>query len=464
MIDALFVHRDAEAIRRLRPPLGEEDDQKIWGLSRSGEYSMKSAYRQLMAMNEAVTKLQVEGEWSKLWKIDVPPKMRHFLWRSVRDVLPTRNKLWRRRIEVHDSCGMCSRESESLEHLFLDCEVARGCWRVAGLEGMLPGEDRRDGGWEGWLTQVLRSGTKEIQAAVAAVAWGLWRERNDRVWNQVSSAEERIVRSAQETAECWRRVQGGAARNVSSREECCQRWHKPPTTFVKIPSSPPSSFGSVLSRLSAAVTIRRGGKKRCNSKVEEDEEVEARSGRGDVRVDPNCVSWLCSLIGKPVKKFIREGLDVKVCIIRDKACVCPETLSLEMENEEIVNIGVSQMKAREYNVRHKKVWRVTQDNRKAVPIEQKTISTDHIIVDKDGVVRQSPQPEGDVSTPVDNDVTTCRKLSHPNLKIVLRDHRKHFQPPAARKDDAVPMPIDRGQNIPENAIISFHPDMPKEAM
>ncbi|CAN1310677.1 hypothetical protein LINPERPRIM_LOCUS28172 [Linum perenne] len=112
------------------------------------------------------------------------------------------------------------------------------------------------------------------------------------------------------------------------------------------------------------------------------------------------VIWLCSLIGKPLKKFIREGLDVKVCIIRDKACVCPENLSLEMENEEIVNIGVSQMKAREYNVGHKKVWRVTQDNRKIVPIEKNIIDSDPIIVDKDGVVRQSPQPEGDVSTPV----------------------------------------------------------------
>ncbi|CAN1289110.1 hypothetical protein LINPERPRIM_LOCUS20120 [Linum perenne] len=125
------------------------------------------------------------------------------------------------------------------------------------------------------------------------------------------------------------------------------------------------------------------------------------------------VSWLCSLIGKPVKKFIREGLDVKVCIIRDKASVFPETLALEMENEEIISIGVSQMKAREYNAGNKKEWRVTLDNRKTVPIEKKTDNCEPIILDTDGVVRQSLHPEGDVKTPVGEEKVASENSSVP---------------------------------------------------
>ncbi|CAN1318075.1 hypothetical protein LINPERPRIM_LOCUS30657 [Linum perenne] len=37
---------------------------------------------------------------------------------------------------------------------------------------------------------------------------------------------------------------------------------------------------------------------------------------------------MSSFIGKPVRKFVRDGLDVKVCIIRDKAIPCPESVML----------------------------------------------------------------------------------------------------------------------------------------
>ncbi|CAN1318833.1 hypothetical protein LINPERPRIM_LOCUS30973, partial [Linum perenne] len=95
------------------------------------------------------------------------------------------------------------------------------------------------------------------------------------------------------------------------------------------------------------------------------------------------VSWLCSLIGKPVKQFIRDGLNVKVCIMRDKACICPEVISLEMEEDVTVNIDVVQMKEREYNSGPKRVWKVTKDQRKSVKIVEPNGAGEPIIVDKE---------------------------------------------------------------------------------
>ncbi|CAN1247713.1 hypothetical protein LINPERPRIM_LOCUS6449, partial [Linum perenne] len=59
------------------------------------------------------------------------------------------------------------------------------------------------------------------------------------------------------------------------------------------------------------------------------------------------ISWLSSLIGKPVRNFVRDGLDIKVCIIRDKAIPCPESLKILDEDEQHV-IQVIQAKARDY--------------------------------------------------------------------------------------------------------------------
>ncbi|CAN1298893.1 hypothetical protein LINPERPRIM_LOCUS23987 [Linum perenne] len=135
------------------------------------------------------------------------------------------------------------------------------------------------------------------------------------------------------------------------------------------------------------------------------------------------VSWLCSLIGKPVKKFIREGLDVKVCILRDKACVCPKTLSLEVENGEIVNVGVSQMIAREYNVGQRREWR-----KKTVPLEKHVPAGDPIILDCDGVIRKTTQKEGDVKTPIGDEKAASESTSIPQAsKKKSKKKRKKAQ-------------------------------------
>ncbi|CAN1292847.1 hypothetical protein LINPERPRIM_LOCUS21765 [Linum perenne] len=47
-----------------------------------------------------------------------------------------------------------------------------------------------------------------------------------------------------------------------------------------------------------------------------------------------------------MRKFVREGLDIKVCIIRDKAIPCLERISVSDEEEEHV-IPVIQAKARD---------------------------------------------------------------------------------------------------------------------
>ncbi|CAN1223742.1 hypothetical protein LINPERPRIM_LOCUS2142 [Linum perenne] len=267
LVRALFVERDVEAILKLQPPCGEEEDQMLWRVSNNGEYSVKSAYRLIHDETVANEGLRVEGEWDGLWKLDVPPKVRHWLWRSVRGVLPTTSSLRRRRIEVEDKCGLCSRNGETVEHLFLHCDVARECWRKVGMEELLPQgesqEDRvvwrlgKDGeytvrsayrsllmereevedllvegewnkvgtgnvGWNAWCMEVLKNESMATQVNMVAVLWGLWKEQNDRVWNHTSKPERMTVQTAKDAIEDWERVQErvrGGARQVVNRDE-----------------------------------------------------------------------------------------------------------------------------------------------------------------------------------------------------------------------------------------------------
>ncbi|CAN1848611.1 hypothetical protein LINPERHAP1_LOCUS39002 [Linum perenne] len=44
--------------------------------------------------------LKVSGQWNVLWKMQIPPKVKHFLWRVTRRILPLRSNLIRRRAMV----------------------------------------------------------------------------------------------------------------------------------------------------------------------------------------------------------------------------------------------------------------------------------------------------------------------------------------------------------------------------
>ncbi|CAN1136113.1 hypothetical protein LINPERPRIM_LOCUS20890, partial [Linum perenne] len=67
------------------------------------------------------------------------------------------------------------------------------------------------------------------------------------------------------------------------------------------------------------------------------------------------ISWLTSLMGKPWKNFVREGLDVKVCVLRDVAIPCPESIEIETENGEPWRMEVVRATARDYKG-SRKVW------------------------------------------------------------------------------------------------------------
>ncbi|CAN1217333.1 hypothetical protein LINPERPRIM_LOCUS981 [Linum perenne] len=45
------------------------------------------------------------------------------------------------------------------------------------------------------------------------------------------------------------------------------------------------------------------------------------------------VSWLASQIGQPINKFIRDSLDVKVCVIKDISEAILSSIEVMMSSE-----------------------------------------------------------------------------------------------------------------------------------
>ena len=55
--------------------------------------------------------------WAKLWKLQIPNKIKLFGWRACLDILPTRVNLARRKILEDDKCEVCLLAKESGYHV-----------------------------------------------------------------------------------------------------------------------------------------------------------------------------------------------------------------------------------------------------------------------------------------------------------------------------------------------------------
>jgi hypothetical protein len=55
--------------------------------------------------------------WKNLWSIQVAPKIKLFIWRACRNILPTQTKLFDRGITGTLTCGWCMDEVETVNHV-----------------------------------------------------------------------------------------------------------------------------------------------------------------------------------------------------------------------------------------------------------------------------------------------------------------------------------------------------------
>lgn len=73
-----------------------------------------------------------EGEqraWSKLWKVDVPSKVKIFILRFAQQSIPTADLLHDRNMSTSTNCQLCGAD-DSCQHFLLNCSVARCVWAL----------------------------------------------------------------------------------------------------------------------------------------------------------------------------------------------------------------------------------------------------------------------------------------------------------------------------------------------
>ena len=128
--------------RILQIPLHSQftEDFVAWNFTRSGTFSVRSAYyKELdhqfgsrLMRPDRQGNIQINGLWKEAWKLKVPGKVKHFIWKVLRGVLPCLGVLATRHIPVVPQCPRCTIGEENIHHTLFGCR----CWKYA-LEAII---------------------------------------------------------------------------------------------------------------------------------------------------------------------------------------------------------------------------------------------------------------------------------------------------------------------------------------
>ena len=96
LIQQYFLRVDAEQITKIHLPRQPNPDQVVWHYDKKGEYSVKSGYQLAIKMKTpdmASCSEKKQNFWNSIWYLQIPEKVKIFMWRAANNLLPTAENL-----------------------------------------------------------------------------------------------------------------------------------------------------------------------------------------------------------------------------------------------------------------------------------------------------------------------------------------------------------------------------------
>lgn len=194
--------------------LSDKEDQLKWQVNK-GKYTTAKGYEILQKAGP------VQPEWSILWKLQIPPKIKIFLWMALHNALPTLNSLHLRGMQVNPICRWCNVAVETSKHLLWQCTLATNCWKVFSkwfeLKWSIP-HDLRE--------LFLRISQTDCQGGtlvcLSATIWTLWITRNAKIFRGNTTNNLMLEKIIKTTAWEW------SVRNNSMKYKWRNLWANNP--------------------------------------------------------------------------------------------------------------------------------------------------------------------------------------------------------------------------------------------
>ncbi|CAL1406463.1 unnamed protein product [Linum trigynum] len=206
-----FDPQTCMAIKGIPLPRQNMEDRLVWHGTVDGVFSVKSVYHLAVEVDQCQGRWRMQVSWMdreswiRMLNANIPPKLKVFLWQIFQRVLPTTEALIEKGIEVRPRCPVCWAEAETMEHLFLDCLVARALWVQSGLEYLGEGLPRHS--FPFFLKKLFSILHQPSQyMLVTAILWRIWKSRNWVVFEGKQFGVQALMRQYNQQVNEWLRL------------------------------------------------------------------------------------------------------------------------------------------------------------------------------------------------------------------------------------------------------------------
>ena len=140
---------------------------------------MKSGYK-ILCEDQLVGGLEIDAIvaqrkfWKSVWKLKVPGKIKHFLWKSCTNSSPTKENLRKRTIIQQNVCHLCSDHPEDVKHALWGCSKVSQVWQRR--FGWLVNTQDKEGSFSDLVLSVQKN--HRLFPLFAVTAWSVWHHRN----------------------------------------------------------------------------------------------------------------------------------------------------------------------------------------------------------------------------------------------------------------------------------------------
>ncbi|XP_015950039.1 uncharacterized protein LOC107474903 [Arachis duranensis] len=192
-----LVNQLHERLRMVKLADGQED-QIVWKFDCKGVFSTNSVV-QVLQSESLSTEITSYSFTSLVWRGVVPPKIELFGWFVLVGRVNTKERLSRLGVimPTDNICVLSNKEVESVNHLFLLCELTRQVWcswlwsfgEVWAIHGTIRTLFES---WTGW--HMRKREQKRWLAGFFAVIWNIWVEHNARIFNNKEAGVDFVIK------------------------------------------------------------------------------------------------------------------------------------------------------------------------------------------------------------------------------------------------------------------------------
>lgn len=199
----LFDQHTADLILKMRVSVSTTD-KLIWKLNKNGNFTLKSAYKKLFedSLGSRQFSIFIQGtntKWKDFWIINTWPRVKHFFWKCLNDILPTRVRLQRQCGYISKMCALCNQHEESTMHLFFQCAFLREVWMEVprGSQALTRRASNIAEVLEDWISLPTQQQSQNDWLNLGmVVTWSIWNERCEVIFQNKNANPKSTAREA----------------------------------------------------------------------------------------------------------------------------------------------------------------------------------------------------------------------------------------------------------------------------